>query len=373
MQNKKKRLDKVRKELFAKNIEAFIVASAENRRYLSGFTATDNQPDELAGIIVITQDQAILITDFRYEIQAEAEIDSAFRLYIYKKNLLAETADIIKKINPSAIGFESCRLTCFMHEKLTAHFKKKGIKAETIPCENIVENIRMIKEEAEIKLIKNSLDIAEAAFADFIKKFKLDMSEKEAAWLLEQIMREKGADELSFPIIAASGPNAAIPHAICSDRLFKKGETILFDWGAKKNGYCSDISRTFIIGKPDNLLKNAFNAVLEAQNKAISLIKPGANSVDIDNAARQRINNAGFKDKFGHALGHGVGLNVHEEPRINPINNTILKQGMVFTVEPGIYIKNYGGIRLENMIAVTKKGAEVFNASAPSLHNILDY
>jgi Xaa-Pro aminopeptidase len=368
MQNIKKRLDKVRKALFAKKIEAFIVSSAENRRYLSGFTAADNQPDELAGIIVITRDQAILITDFRYEIQAEAEIDSAFRLYIYKNNLLAETADIIKKINPSAIGFESRRLTCFMHKQLTAYFKEKRIKAETISCKNIVENIRVIKEKSEIKLIKRSLDIAEAAFTDFMKKFKLDMSEKEAAWMLEQMMREKGADELSFPIIAASGPNAAIPHAICSDRLFKKGESILFDWGAKKNGYCSDISRTFIVGKPDNLLKEAFNAVLEAQNRAISLIKPGATSIDIDNEARKHIDNAGFKGKFGHALGHGVGLNVHEPPGINRIDNTILKQGMVFTVEPGIYIKNYGGIRLENMVAVTKQGVEVLNASAPSLY-----
>ncbi|MBW1649881.1 MAG: aminopeptidase P family protein [Deltaproteobacteria bacterium] len=368
MQDIKKRLSKMKKALFTKNIEAFIVASAENRRYLSGFTAADNQPDELAGIIIITQDKAILITDFRYEIQAEAEIDSAYQLYIYKKNLLAETADIIKKLNPSAVGFESYRLTYFMYKKLIEHFKEKEVKAAFVPGDNIVEDIRIIKEEVEIKLIKNSLDIAESAFADFMKKFKLGVSEKEAAWLLEQEMRKKGADELSFSIIAASGPNAAIPHAICSDRVFKKGETILFDWGVKKDGYCSDISRTFIFGMTDNLLKEAFNAVLEAQNKAIALIKPGANSVDIDNAARKHIDDMGFKEKFGHALGHGVGLNVHEAPRINRIDNTILKKGMVFTVEPGIYIKNYGGIRLENMVAVTKEGAQVLNSSEPSLY-----
>jgi len=364
----KKRLEKVRKALSEKDIEVFIVASAANRKYLSGFTAPDNQLNELAGVLLITSHQSILITDFRYEAQAENEIDSAYEIYIYKKNLLSELVDMLKKNNPSAIAFEGCRFTYFMYKKLLERFKEKGLKADLTSVEDIVENIRIIKGKKEIELIKNSLNIAENAFVDFIKKFKLSMSEKEAAWMLEQEMRKKEADELSFPIIAASGINAAIPHAIPSDRVFKKGEYILFDWGVKKEGYCSDISRTFIIGKSDNILKDAFEVVLKVQKKAIELIKPGVRSVDIDNAARKYIDDCGFKEKFGHALGHGIGLEVHEAPKISRINNTILKEGMLFTVEPGIYIKNYGGIRLENMVVVTKNGADVLNSLDLSLY-----
>jgi Xaa-Pro aminopeptidase len=209
-------------------------------------------------------------------------------------------------------------------------------------------------------------------FMSFIPHLKPGMTEKDISWQMEKRMREKGADALSFPTIVASGPNSALPHAIVSDRKIKEGEPLLFDWGAKLNGYCSDISRTVILGNPDNTFMKIFQTVYDAQQKAIEAIKPGMTGKQVDQVAREHIDSTEFKGKFAHGLGHGTGLAVHEGPRLSPLREDLLEPGMVVTVEPGIYIQEWGGVRLENMIVVRDYGAEVLNGTDSSKYTVWD-
>jgi len=187
------------------------------------------------------------------------------------------------------------------------------------------------------------------------------MTEKQIAWAMESGIREAGADGISFPVIVAAGPNSALPHAIPTDRPVVRGEPILFDWGAKLNGYCSDISRTVILGEPDDTFLEVFNTVLEAQQLAIGSIRAGVNSKSVDAVARDYIASKGYGDKFGHGLGHGTGLAVHEGPRLSPLKETDLAAGMLVTVEPGIYIPHWGGVRIENQVVVGPDGPTVLN------------
>jgi Xaa-Pro aminopeptidase len=210
------------------------------------------------------------------------------------------------------------------------------------------------------------LSLTESVFLDFIGTVSAGDTEKALAWELEKRLRRAGADALSFPTIVASGPNSALPHAVPTDRPIRPGEPILFDLGIRRHGYCSDISRTAIIGTPDETYKKIYQTVRDAQQKAIDMIKPGRHSKLVDEAARNHIGNMGYGDHFGHGLGHGVGLAVHEGPRLSPLKDTVLQPGMVTTVEPGIYIAEWGGIRLENMVAVTDNGVEVLNKTDPS-------
>lgn len=356
------RLNELRKILLEKNIDTFMVLVQENRRYLSGFTGEDTQFDESAGALFITQSELILATDSRYMQQAEIEAP-LYEVISYKKGLIKELPNIFSVLKTKRLGFESIRISYLQHQKIIEHLKSVGLQVELVPTQNNVENLRVIKKREEINEIKRALFIAESAFKNFVDNvLTLEMTEKQTAWELEKAMRSAGADSLSFPVIAASGPNSALPHAIPSERNLQKGEPILFDWGVKLNGYCSDISRTLIMGKPDNIFKKVYQTVRDAQSMAIDAIKPEVSSKAIDKIARDHIDKMGFKNKFGHGLGHGVGLAVHELPRISPLHNVTLKTGMVFTVEPGIYIPNWGGVRLENMVAVSKDGADVLNS-----------
>ena len=205
--------------------------------------------------------------------------------------------------------------------------------------------------------------LAEAAFDAIAPELGPGITEKELAWSLEQAMRQMGAEAVAFPPIVASGPNAALPHAVPTDRTLKEGEPILFDWGARLNGYCSDISRTLVLGKPDKTFKKIYQTVLDAQRKAVGLIKPGISTQEVDKIARDHIADMGYGDYFGHGLGHGVGLATHERPHLSPIRPTTLEAGMVTTVEPGIYIPGWGGVRLENMVVANVDGANVLNTT----------
>jgi Xaa-Pro aminopeptidase len=221
--------------------------------------------------------------------------------------------------------------------------------------------MRVIKSDKEVAYIKKALAIAEAAYKITIEILKPGISEKNLAWELEKNMRQLGAEGISFPPIVASGPNSALPHAIPGNRIIQKNEPVLFDWGAIRDGYCSDTSRTVVIGNPDDTFKTLYKILFDAQQMAICAIKAGESTKKIDGIARDHIAKAGFEKKFGHGLGHGVGLEIHESPRLSPMKDSILEKGMIVTVEPGIYLPDWGGIRLENMVLVTETGAEVLN------------
>lgn len=334
----------------------------ENRRYLSGFTGEDTAFDESAGALFISSARLVLATDSRYELQAKQEAPD-YEIICYKKGLVNELSNILKALKTKKLGFESKRLSLMQYNKITGQLLSKGLEVKLVEAEDIVENLRIKKEDNEIKEIKKALFIAESTFRNFIANNIIPgMTEKEAAWEIEKGMREKGADSISFPVIVASGPNSALPHAIPGNRRIKKGEPILFDWGAKINGYCSDISRTVVIDKPDETFLKVYETVLNAQRMAIDAIRPGISSKAVDKIARDYIEKMGFKGKFSHGLGHGTGLAIHEYPGLNPFKDTELDKNMVFTIEPGIYMPGWGGVRLENMVVVRKNGAEVLNS-----------
>ena len=358
------RIRQVRKALDEAGIDALMVLVAENRRYLSGFTGEDTQFDESAGALIITPRRLLLATDSRYELQARREA-SDYEVVCYKEGLAKQLPAILQQHGIARLGFESVRLTVQQHEKIREELKKAGNETRLQPVEDLVEKLRIIKDEFEVEETRKALQLAESVFTACRPEIRAGTTEQALAWLMEKGMREAGAEALSFSTIVAAGANSALPHAIPGDRPIKPGEPILFDWGARLNGYCSDISRTVILGKPDSRFKKVFQTVLDAQRFAIDAIRPGASSRAVDNVAREHIERKGYGGMFGHGLGHGTGLAIHEAPRLSPLKEFRLEVGMISTVEPGIYIPEWGGVRLENMIVVRENGAEVLNQLDP--------
>jgi len=358
------RIKRLRRTIKKSGFDTMMVLVEENRRYLSGFTGEDGSCDESAGALFVSMDNCVLATDSRYELQAQQEA-FLFDVYCYREGLPQALPEILSKLKTKTLGFESNRLTVGQYGKMKEQLHAKKIDVDLVETQDVVENLRVIKSKEEIGNIQQALSVAEYAFKAFREVIRPGMTEKEAAWELEKCMHEAGAQRPSFPTIVASGPNSALPHAIPGDRRLRRQEPILFDWGVKLNGYCSDISRTVCLGAADETFQKVFETVLKAQRKAIDAIKPEVSTRHVDAIARNFIENKGFKGKFGHGLGHGAGLAVHEYPRVSPYHEKSLKAGMVFTVEPGIYLPGWGGVRLENMVAVGKEGARVLNVSNP--------
>jgi len=357
------RLTKLRAILKKMEFDTFLVLVAENRRYLSGFTGEDGQFDESAGALFITAQDQGLATDSRYALQAEHEA-LGFDIHCYKKGLAQSIAGILMSLGTKHLGFESVRMSLLQFQKFNEQLAKEGASVTMVPTENLVEGLRMIKEAEELDAIRRSLALSEAVFETLCTELSPGMSEKELAWTMEKRMRENGAESVAFPPIVASGPNAALPHAVPTGRPVGKGEPLLFDWGARLKGYCSDISRTIVLGEPDSTFQTVYQVVRDAQLKAIESIRPGISSQEVDRVARDHITAKGFGDYFGHGLGHGVGLATHEKPHLSPMRPMELEVGMVTTVEPGIYIPGWGGVRLENMVVVETEGATVLNMSS---------
>ena len=343
-----------------KKIDTFMVLIEENRYYLSGFTGADQQFDETAGALLITQDDLILLTDSRYETQARQEA-TMYEVIVYREGLAKALPPLLKRLGSRKLGFESVRLTHHIHNNLKRHLKKENCSVALRSRTDTVEQFRLLKSPDEIEKTKAALSIAEEVFLHVASNIKPGDTEKQLAWAMEKGMREAGADGLAFPTIIASGPNSALPHATPSDRPVAAGEPILFDWGAKLNGYCSDTSRTLLIGKPDENFLNVFNTVLEAQKRATDAVKEGIAAKTIDSIARDHINGKGYEGRFGHGLGHGTGLAIHEGPRVSPFGDLILQTGMLFTVEPGVYLPGWGGVRIENQVVVAEDGHYILN------------
>ncbi len=358
------RIRQLRETLPPSGIDALLVMVAENRRYLSGFTGEDTQFDESAGALIITAGDLLLATDSRYELQARREAPD-YEVVCYKEGLAKELPALVERLNISRLGFESVRLSVQQHQKIQKALKKSGNSTRLLPVEDLVESLRIVKDESEVEQTRCALQLAESAFTACLPQIRPGTTERELAWLMEKQMREAGAEGLSFPSIVAAGANSALPHAVPGDRAIQPGEPLLFDWGARLNGYCSDISRTVIIGKPDSRFNEVFQTVLDAQRFAIEAIRPGVSSKAVDKVARDHIDSKGFAGLFGHGLGHGTGLAIHEAPRLSPLKEFRLEAGMISTVEPGIYIPEWGGVRLENMIVVREGGAEVLNDLDP--------
>lgn len=357
------RLDRFRRLMMEHEVDAFLVAVPENRFYLSGYGEEDRHLTESSGYLLISLQRQLLLTDPRYEEAAKIQAPD-FDPLIYRKGLAELLAEVFSDLQVKVLGVEGHYLTYQQYKEVEEALRSSRPGSRIVFPDALVESLRVIKEPCEIDLIRASLDVTEKVLNEIWQRLQPGMTETNLAWEIESSIRTKGAQAVSFPPIVAGGPNAALPHAVPTRRPIAEGETLVLDLGSKLDHYCSDITRTWIWGKPDAWVREIYRIVREAQLAAQTSIRDGANSVEVDGVARKIIENAGYGPNFGHGLGHGVGLAVHEKPGIRKQDPTILRENMVITVEPGIYLPGCGGVRLENMVRVTSNGCEVLNETS---------
>jgi len=349
--NLKNRLSRLCQSLAEKGLDAVFISQPENRYYLSGF-------DGSSGYLLITPQQQILATDFRYLEQARNQAPD-YEIFAITNDLADWFPRLTADLGLKKLGFEAGHITFALYRELTSVLKPASLKL--VPLSGLVETMRAVKELEEIKLITNAAAIADSACAHAEQIIRPGISEQELAWEIEKFMREKGSQVLPFDIIVASGPNSALPHARPTPRPINAGEPVLIDIGAKVNGYSSDLSRTLCLGKPDDVFNKVYNAVLGAQLAILAIMREGMSGEEADIIARTIIEQAGYGPAFGHGLGHGVGLSPHELPRLGKGATEPLVSGMVFTLEPGIYLSGWGGVRIEDMVIMAKDKVNVIS------------
>lgn len=359
------RIKVLQKILQRKKLDALLVTQPENRRYLSGYTGCDHGIGETSGVLLIPARGIVhLLTDFRYKLQAEKDADWT-KVMIYTKGLLPLLKKLLPQLKVRTLGFESDYLLHSYENSLSKVLA--DIKIKTKRTLGLIEKMRVIKDEDEIACIRRSVQLNEEVFQQIYKDLQPGISEIDLAIKIESTMRQKGAEQPSFNTIVASGKNSALPHAVPGMNLIKKDKALTIDMGLVLDGYCSDMTRTFVLGIPSKKYLKIHRIVRQAQLAGTAAIRAGISGKEVDAVARNVIADAGYGQYFGHSLGHGVGLAVHESPRLSKMNAKKLKEGMIVTVEPGIYIPGWGGIRLENMVVVRKDGCENLNQDSTFL------
>ena len=348
-----KRIERLRQELEKLGLDAFLVQQPENRRYLTGFTGS-------AGTVIVTAEAALLLVDFRYTEQAGKQAPG-FEVVQIKDALEKELPPFLERLGGKRWGFESAFVTVAQYEKLRPTFEAAGIALEGV--ENLVERLRAVKDEEELALLRQAIRLTDEAFAHFLEWVRPGVSESEAAWEIEKYIREHGGEGLAFPTIVGSGPNGAMPHHQAGERLLQPGEPIVVDMGAVCGGYHADMTRTIVLGEPDDQFWSIYNLVKEAQERAEAGIRAGMPCAEADRLAREVIEAAGYGERFGHGLGHGVGLGTHEPLRLSALSTDTLPAGATVTVEPGIYLPGWGGVRIEDVVWVQENGVEVLTRS----------
>jgi Xaa-Pro aminopeptidase len=354
----RKRIRKLRKRLSDSAFDTIWTMQPENRRYLSGFKAVDGQLTESSGSLLITKSASLLVTDSRYTTEAEMEAVD-FDVVTLKKGLSDGLPDLLTRLGTKRLGFEENHVTWGLHQEVTKKLRKHSPALRLAPIKGMIEDMREVKDKDEVRAMKASADLMSDILAEVLRMLKPGLTEKHLAWQIEGLAREGGAEGLAFPSIVASGPNSALPHAVPTDRKIRPREPVTFDVGVRVDGYCCDMTRTIFIDGPRAPFKKIYRTVREAQLAGLEKIRPGVDSTLPDSTARGIITKAGFGDYFGHSLGHGVGLATHERPRLGPQKPVKLREGMVVTVEPGIYVPHLGGVRLEEMVVIEKNGARI--------------
>jgi Xaa-Pro aminopeptidase len=349
------RLIRLRESMREKEVDGFLFWYGPNRRYITGFTGS-------AGYVLITPADQLLFTDFRYVSQAG---DQALGFTIVRHAIQAiETiAEYVHQLGIGRLGFESQHLSVAQFETM----KETIGELEYVPMTDIIEKLRNVKDEEEIGYIERGAGFAEAAFAEVLSFIRPGVTERRIAAELEYRMRLLGADCGAFSFIVASGERSALPHGSASDKEIGQDEFVTLDFGAKMNGYLSDITRTVFVGTPSQRHCELYETVLEANRAALNGLKPGMNGREGDALARDVITARGFGEYFGHGLGHGIGLEIHEQLRLSHNSDSVLEPGNVLTVEPGIYIPGFGGVRIEDDILVMDEGIRVLNSSSKQL------
>lgn len=346
------RRDRLRRLLRKTDADAILVTDFTNVTYLTGFTGDDS-------FLLLTQTDEIVLSDPRYTQQLGEEcpgVDVAIRPTGTK--LIDTVVKVIKAAKIRCLAVEGGSMTVAFCAELTEKLPKVGLVSTT----NLVEQLREIKDKDELREIRQAIKIAEQAFAVVRASLRPERTEKEIAWELENQIRLFGGTRCSFTPIVGVGPRGALPHATLSDHLVSESDFILIDWGAKGRLYVSDLTRVLVTGRISPKLERTYGVVLRAQQAGIAAIKPGARMNEVDRAARKVIEDAGYGKRFGHGLGHGIGLEVHEAPQLAANQERKLKAGMVVTVEPGIYLPGWGGVRIEDDVLVTRAGHEVLSS-----------
>ena len=292
-----------------------------------------------------------MATDFRYTEQAKGE-SADFEIIQTKGELRNWLPGLISDFRWHKLGFEANLISYDSYHKLSEAIETKQVNLELVPTTGIVEHLRSIKEPEELDLITKAVELSDVAFEQAKMIIRPGVTEKEAAWEIEKFLRQEGSEGTPFEIVVASGSNSALPHARPTEKIIRPGELVLIDMGARISGYCSDFSRTLFLGEADKTLQEIYNIVFKAQTIAIEGVRSGMDASQADKLARSVIEQAGYGEAFGHSLGHGVGLATHELPTLGPSSSDSLADGMVFTIEPGIYLPNQGGVRIEDMVVL---------------------
>ncbi|GMA16578.1 aminopeptidase P family protein [Deinococcus metallilatus] len=338
-------LDQLRAAMKAAGVDALWVSNPANVRALSGFSSGQD------GKVLVTGDGATLYTDARYTVQAQEE--SQVPQVIARP---PETyQDAAQKVKGARVGFEAEHLTVAGLEALREHWD-----AALVPTRGLVEGVRLVKSPQEVQAIREAQAVADRVFGEVRPMIRAGVRELDVALALEMGLRRAGA-EVGFDVIVASGPRGAMPHGVASERVIEDGDLVTIDFGARVNGYHSDMTRTVAVGTPSEDLRRVYNAVLEAEEAAVAAVRPGARTGDLDALARGILERHGLAEAFAHSLGHGVGLNIHEGPSLRKGSEDVLEPGMVVTVEPGAYLPGVGGVRLEDLVLVTEDGHEVLS------------
>lgn len=348
------KLHKLREIIREESVDGMLITNGQNRRYMTGFTGT-------AGVVLVTEDEAVFITDFRYTEQAKDQV-KGFTIVEHKGPVHVEVATQVEQLGIKKLGFEKQDLTYAIFE-----LYKNALKSEFVPVNGLVEKLRIVKSDEELAIMKEAGKIADAAYEHIQGFIKPGVKEIDVSNELEFFMRKQGATSSSFDIIVASGYRGALPHGVASDKEIQSGELVTLDFGALYKGYCSDITRTLAVGEVSDQLKEIYDTVLQAQLKGMEGTKAGMTGKEADALTRDYIEENGYGSYFGHSTGHGLGMDVHEAPSLSLKSDTELKPGMVVTIEPGIYISNVGGCRIEDDIVITENGNEPLNFSTKEL------
>lgn len=353
------RLAALRERLGAAGLDAIVITHPSNRFYLSGYTAEDIPPNESGGHLVVSRDRAIVVASTTNSEQARQQATD-FEVFDRIRGLANADIELLKEIGALRVGFEE---RAILHADYQALRGGLDQRVELVGVGTMLEDLRAVKSTEEIAKITHAIEVTDQALAQVAPTIKAGDTERAVAWRIESAMREMGAEGPSFPIIVAAGTNAAMPHHSPSERTIRPGEPIVIDMGALVDGYCADLTRTLWVGEPDQMLRKIYPIVLRALQAAEAGLKAGASGKEIDTLARDVIGEAGYGAAFGHGLGHGLGVRVHEEPSLSQRSESVLAPGNVVTIEPGIYLPEWGGVRIEDVAVIEENGARILTGA----------
>jgi Xaa-Pro aminopeptidase len=354
------RIDRLRLQLEDQSLDGLIVSNASNRRYISGFTGS-------SGMLLVTGRRAVIATDFRYYKQAEIQ-SPAFRLHKAAGKLEEWLPGLLDEEGSKRIGFESGDVTYALHRQMQVVIDDMPVanRPKLVASGGVVEKLRSTKDSEELAMLQAAIDLGDAALESVVERIEPGWTERQVAWEIERYIHDQGGDGTSFSPIVAAGEWGAMPHAYPRDHAVNKGDGVVIDMGARLEGYCSDLTRTIFVGDPDAKFRAIYEIVHMAQLAAYEMIEPGMSGERAHMLAQSVIDAAGYGENFGHGLGHGIGLQVHEAPRLTKSSDDTLEEGMVFSIEPGIYLPGWGGVRIEDL-AVLETGRCRFLSHAHKL------